>query len=278
MLSAGSHLNEALDEDTFSALGTAVAARIGSVGSAAIAGEQRLNSLHDAITVDSLAAHYNATQGGSLPSSGIPLNTDKINSTIDTLLLSHVVKYLKDVSGAINKPVNSVVPVITGDGDGPFTVSSPGTWSNSPTSYTYQWQSDGVDIGGQTTSTLAKSAAYDGHDITCDVHAVNAAGTSVALATSNTITAFGVPVNSVAPVIEGTSHGPFDVSDTGTWSNSPTSFTYQWQGDGVDIDGETTDTLAADIAYVGVDITCDVTAHNASGASTAATSNTITGA
>jgi hypothetical protein len=67
------------------------------------------------------------------------------------------------------------------------------------------------------------------------------------------------------------------VSDTGTWSGRPTSFTYQWAADTVAIDGETGSTYTTVTGDVGAEITCDVIAVNAVGvAEVAGTSNGIT--
>lgn len=187
MLSGSTSLNKALDVDTFGVLATAVAARLGSVGSVAITGEQRLNSVKDEITVDKLTAHFKARFNASLPSTGLPTATQRINGTRESLTLDHVVAYLKNTAGiSIAIPVNSVAPVISGTGSGPFTVSNNGTWSNSPDSYTYQWQKAGVDIPGATTNTLAQSGTYVGQSMRCVVKAVNEAGTSLG-ANSNAI-------------------------------------------------------------------------------------------
>lgn len=186
-LSATSKLNKVTDIETFGVLAAAVEARLGSVSASAWAGQQKFNGLPDEFTVDDMVAHFKSAYSGSLPSTNLPAAGDKLNSTRDIVSLNHVVAYLKNVEGiSIAIPVNSVAPVISGTGTGPFTVTNNGTWSNSPDSYTYQWQADGVDIEGETTNTLADDAGYVGVSITCDVTAVNEAGSSTA-ATSNAI-------------------------------------------------------------------------------------------
>lgn len=63
------------------------------------------------------------------------------------------------------------------------------------------------------------------------------------------------PANVVPPMITGDSPGgTSSVSDLGTWTNTPTSFTY----------------------HLDDPFFCKVTAHNASGSSPAANSNTLT--
>ena len=50
-------------------------------------------------------------------------------------------------------PVNTVAPAITGGGTTTDTMTcAPGTWENAD-SFTYQWQRDGVNIGGATAAT-----------------------------------------------------------------------------------------------------------------------------
>lgn len=91
------------------------------------------------------------------------------------------------------------------------------------------------------------------------------------------------PVNTVAPVASGTVVIGNVLSTTdGTWDNVPTSFTYQWQRDGVDIGGATANTytvVSADIgpgtAGIGTGIRCRVTASNAGGSSAPAASNAL---
>ena len=83
------------------------------------------------------------------------------------------------------------------------------------------------------------------------------------------------PVNTVAPVISGsTTVGSVLTSTDGTWTNSPTSFAYQWYRGLAQIFGETLNTYTLVSADLAQNITCQVTATNAVG-STAATSNII---
>lgn len=86
-----------------------------------------------------------------------------------------------------------------------------------------------------------------------------------------------VPVNSVAPAISGNKQVGQVLSTTdGTWSESPTGYTYQWKRNGSDISGETSDTYELVEADAGQAITCDVTASNGSGDGDPATSNSLT--
>lgn len=169
-------------------------------------------------------------------------------------------------------PVNLTLPVITGSPVvGQVLSSSTGTWSGNPTSYTRQWKKNGVNIGGATGVTYTPVTGDIGGTITVAVTATNATGsaTAVSLATSAVT---GAPQNTVLPVISGTPQVDIVLScSTGTWTGSPTSFTYQWKKGGVAIAGATGSSYTPTVSDVGGTITCTVTASNSAG-STSATS------
>jgi hypothetical protein len=180
-------------------------------------------------------------------------------------------------SNRVSPPVSTTAPVISGTATIGSTISSTtGVWTNSPTSYTYQWQRNGSNIGGATASTYLTVTADGGTSLTCIVTAVNAGG-SVS-ATSNALSiapAVLPPVNTTAPVISGTPTGGSTISSTtGVWTNSPTSYTYQWQRNGSNISGATASTYLTVSADGGTSLTDVVTAINASG-SASATSNAL---
>ena len=179
-------------------------------------------------------------------------------------------------SAPSSAPVNTAAPVISGGNTlGSTLTSTTGTWTNSPTSYAYQWNRNGSPIPSATSSTYILVGADNASAITCVVTATNAAGSSSA--TSNTITvANAAPVNTLAPVISGsTALGGVLSSTTGTWSGIPTiTYAYQWKRGATNIgtNSSTYTLVAADSAAA---ITCVVTATNSLGSSSA-TSNTIT--
>ncbi len=92
------------------------------------------------------------------------------------------------VSGSLGgaAPVNTVLPTISGVLTiAQILTATNGTWTNSPTSYTYQWKRNGVAIGGATSSTYTTVVADSGATITVTVTASNASGsTSATSATS----------------------------------------------------------------------------------------------
>ena len=80
------------------------------------------------------------------------------------------------------------------------------------------------------------------------------------------------PVNTVAPDVTGLTYvGDVLTTTDGTWTGSPTSYAYQWKRGANDV-GTNANTYTLVNADAGLNITCVVTATNASG-STPATSN-----
>ncbi|MCK8779080.1 hypothetical protein M0654_03680 [Rhizobium sp. NTR19] len=80
------------------------------------------------------------------------------------------------------------------------------------------------------------------------------------------------PKNTVLPAITGTpTEGETLTCSTGTWTNTPDAYAYQWLRAGVPIAGATASTRVLDAADVGSAMSCTVTATN-EGVSTSATS------
>jgi hypothetical protein len=72
-----------------------------------------------------------------------------------------------------------------------------------------------------------------------------------------------LPVNSVLPAISGTVRQGFTLTCTsGTWSNTPDSYAYQWRRDGSEIIGANASTRVLALADVGALMTCAVVATN----------------
>lgn len=171
--------------------------------------------------------------------------------------------------------VNDVAPVVSGTVTEGQTLSvTDGDWTPSPAGYTYQWRRNGSPIGSATANTYTLVDADGDQFIDCVVTADDGAGGETS-ATSNTVgpVAQAEPQNTALPTISGTrTEGETLTASDGTWTNSPTGYTYQWRRATVDIGGATASTYLLVEADVGQTITVTVTASNAAGAGPAATS------
>jgi len=176
--------------------------------------------------------------------------------------------------------------------------AAPGTWTNSPTSYAYQWQdctpagADCVNISGGTSSTYVLQSTDVGDRMDVVVTATNAGGSGVSWPTSPGDTVAPLPpppapVSTVAPTMSGsTVQGDTLTASPGSWSNSPTSYAYQWQdctpagADCVNIAGGTSSAYVLGSTDVGDRMDVVVTATNAGGSGVswpASPSGTVTG-
>lgn len=91
-----------------------------------------------------------------------------------------------------------------------------------------------------------------------------------------TMSAAAAPTNSVLPSIAGIPQdGVTLTADEGVWANEPTSFTYQWKSDTVNISGATSKTYTAVTADVGDTLTVAVTGTNSAGSATATSAGAI---
>lgn len=85
------------------------------------------------------------------------------------------------------------------------------------------------------------------------------------------------PLNTVAPAVTGTAQVRQTLScSTGTWTAAPPdiTYTYQWKANGSPISGATSSTYNIAVAYFGQSISCDVTATNIVGSTTASSNST----
>jgi hypothetical protein len=171
----------------------------------------------------------------------------------------------------ITVPVNSVAPVVSGStAVGSTLTTTNGSWTYSPSSYAYQWLSNGANIAGATSSAYVTVSGDYTNAISCRVTATNAAGSASATSSNSITVTLSPPVNTVAPAITGTpSVGNVLTCSAGTWSNSPTSYAYQWKRNTVNIAGATASAYTVVSADNGNELTCLVTATNAAGNGTA---------
>ena len=184
-------------------------------------------------------------------------------------------------------PANTALPTITGTPTvGQTLTARDGTWTNSPTSFAYQWLrcngggNNCVKVANGTQKTYTLVGADAGRTMRVEVTATNADGSATARSAQTAAvapaTSAAAPKNTAAPTITGTPKaGQVLTANPGSWSGNPTSFTYQWQRCDADVascsnvTGATSRTYTATSADVGYRLRVRVTAHNAKGSATA---------
>jgi hypothetical protein len=143
------------------------------------------------------------------------------------------------------RPSNTTEPRINGTAAVGATLSATsGSWTNSPTSFAYQWvrcprsggMANGADcaaIGGATTSSYVVASADVDRRLRVRVTAANADGNATVASNATAVIAnpdAGRPRNVQAPTISGTpSQGQTLRVTPGTWTGTqPITFTFDW--------------------------------------------------
>jgi len=200
--------------------------------------------------------------------------------------------YVASLSGRLSAfgpaPQNTSPPVISGTATEQHTLTeSHGSWTNNPTSYRYEWEdcdSSGSScfvIAGATKRRLTLTSDDVGHTIRVEEIAINPSGASSPASSAATPVVLPLrgPSNSVPPSISGTVTVGQTLAEThGSWTNSPTSFTYQWQrcdSSGTNcsaIPGATSNSYALAAADIGDTIRVQETASNGKPSAAPATS------
>jgi hypothetical protein len=181
-------------------------------------------------------------------------------------------------------PTNTSPPTITGTPRvGETLTAQNGTWTNSPTAFQYQWQrcnaagASCANVAGAIQRTYLLTTADAGRTMRVRVTGINADGaTNARSAQTAVVTPSAAPSNTARPTIAGDpTAGEVLTAEEGTWTNSPTSFAYQWQRCDIDaivcgaVPGATGKTYGVRTADVGFRLRVEVTARNANGAGTA---------
>jgi GH25 family lysozyme M1 (1,4-beta-N-acetylmuramidase) len=141
-------------------------------------------------------------------------------------------------------PLLSTPPTIVGPPEaGQLLAAVPGLWEGGkPLTFTYQWRrcdaagANCVAISSATAETYRPVSDDVGHALKVFVTATSAAGTaSTTTAPTAAVSPAGTspaarPTNLKPPVIDGTAQaGQILTSSVGTWTGSPTKFTYRWR-------------------------------------------------
>jgi hypothetical protein len=186
-------------------------------------------------------------------------------------------------------PANTATPTISGTTQqGSQLTATQGTWTNSPTSYAYAWSSCSASgdsctaIAGATASTYTAQAADVGHALRVTVTATNADGSaSSTSAPTAAISSASAPGNTQAPTISGTTQVGSTLTTTqGTWSGTPTGYTYSWSrcdqtgSSCAAVSGATASTYKLADIDAGTTLRSTVTATNSAGSTSSTTAPT----
>ena len=183
-------------------------------------------------------------------------------------------------------PGNTGTPTISGSPQSGATLTAAnGTWTNSPTSFTYAWSK--CDQNGNTCAAITGATAQTykatdtdvGGTLRVTVTATNADGSTPATSVPTAVvSSAAAPVNTAPPTISGTpAVGATLTATNGTWNGTPTGYTYAWgrcdaNGNScATISGAAAQTYLLSQADAGTTLRVTVTATNSAG-STAATS------
>jgi hypothetical protein len=193
-------------------------------------------------------------------------------------------------------PANTTAPSISGTpADGNTLTASTGSWTNSPTSYTYTWDQCNASGTGCTPTTVSGNSYQvtspdNGDTIEVTVTATNAGGSASSTSAPTAVVPGGTappppppaPANTALPTISGTAQqGQALTASNGSWSNSPTSYAYQWQdcsssSSCSNISGATAASYTLASSDVGDTVDVIVTATNAGGSGSATSAQTQT--
>jgi hypothetical protein len=186
-------------------------------------------------------------------------------------------------SVVVSPPANTAAPGISGTSQiGQALTSSTGSWTNSPTSYSYQWQrcvgTTCSNIASAASSTYALISADVGNTIKVVVTATNSGGSGQASsAVTGTIqpAPATAPTNQTLPSVSGMAQiGQILTTNLGGWNGNPApTLSVQWQDCQSSVCTNITGATAANYTVVVADgnnsLRVVVTAANSAGSSTA---------
>jgi len=220
--------------------------------------------------------------------SGYKLGVHSASGALITLTADRSTGYTPVFSGGaggavvvvVSAPVNSGgLPTISGTVQVGQTLSaSPGTWSNSPSLYSYVWLRLGSPISGQTGATYLLVSADASTTISVQVTASNDGGSSAPATSSATGSVQAAPANTALPTLSGTTQVWQTLSAAaGTWTGTPSpTLSYQWQrcnsggSSCANLSGATGTTYTLALADNGLTVRAAVTGTNTVGTSSPA--------
>lgn len=181
---------------------------------------------------------------------------------------------LYDLEGAPTTTIPGT-PTITGTAQvGQVLTANPGTWTPTPTTFSYQWFRNGAAIAGATAATYTATATDLGATLTVQVSATPPGGTA-ASATSVGVVVTAGTITAGTPTITGTARvGAVLTVNQGTWSPAGVTLTRQWLRNGTAIAGATGTTYSVTSADLGARISVRVTGTLGAATATATSAQT----
>ena len=203
---------------------------------------------------------------------------------------------VKRASSPPAKPANTAAPTLAGTTTrGEELTASTGSWSGHPTSFAYQWESCNASGEACTAIEGASASSYTllltdvGHTVRVVVTASNAGGETSATSTPSAKVAESetppppAPSDITLPAISGPpTESQMLIATRGTWSASPTLYTYRWElcnssGEGCSaIGGANASTYTLPPGDGGHTLRVSVTASTTRGSITATSAGTAT--
>ena len=167
-------------------------------------------------------------------------------------------------------------PVIAGTKAVGFTLTAAkGTWTPTPTTYSYQWYRNGKAISGATRASYKASTADGGQKLTVKVTAKRSGYTTSAKTSASTTIAKRLTATPT-PTVSGTAAVRSTLTvRTGTWGPGTVSKSYQWYRNGKAISGATKSTYRASAKDAYASITVRVTGKKSGYLSVSRTSKTV---
>lgn len=180
-------------------------------------------------------------------------------------------------------PTSTANPTIAGTAqDGQSLSTTNGSWSGTPTSYTYAWSrcdasgASCTSVASATAAVYKATAADVGHTLRVTVTAKNTAGSGSATSAASAVVAnTSAPTPTTEPTVSGNAQvGSTLTASQGTWTGNPTSVAFSWircDADGnscASINGATSDKYTLAQADAGATLRLSVTASNVVGSTT----------
>jgi Ca2+-binding RTX toxin-like protein len=179
------------------------------------------------------------------------------------------------VANVNDAPVGAVTITGTATEDQTLTASNDLADEDGLGTISYQWQRDGVDIDGATGETYTLGQADVGAEITVVASYTDAQGTDESVTSAATDLVANVndlPTGTVTISGTATEDQTLTASNDLADEDGLGTISYQWQRDGVDIDGATGETYTLGQADVGAEITVVASYTDAQGTDESVTS------